>query len=498
MKIKILVFLSVFSLSMITVFAQQLKVEDLPPGLTYEFQNRFPGVENVSWSLQNDIYFADFMFMGNPVLSQWDKTTKWIGAETIITTENLPRTIQRHYASEYPKLSVLKAKYIEKRTESGYYIVEATEEGAKRFLFYDKDGVFQRMADDQDKDIVSGVIKTEPGMQAIAARELPTPINSYVMINYGNFRISESYLINNDEWINTYYIILTNNLEKENIQLWFDFKGNLIKKDDPFDKNETTSNNTDNNNSKKPKVEERKPLSETMVPQVVRDAFNKKVKKHEDLRWDTIKGLYVASYLDPIKREYCRAEFKRTGEWIQTFAELDSRALNQNIVKFLDENYPYLKVYSAESLTRSDRKRFILIKVFDPQWLNDPMVYHELYFNQSGRLENEIYADFIDPYDVYEKEDKEARNQYFLEFVDSDDLTAIEDYKQISPKELPTRTTKHIKENYPEHRINECYIMTDDFTGETVYWVILKKEGIRTQIKAVYNFKGNFIEDEEF
>jgi hypothetical protein len=85
-----------------------------------------------------------------------------------------------------------------------------------------------------------------------------------------------------------------------------------------------------------------------------------------------------------------------------------------------------------------------------------------------------------------------------LDIVDSDDLDVDEDYVKITAKELPSRSTKHVKETFPEHRIHECYIMKDDFSGQTIYWVILRKEGVRAKIKAIYDFKGNFISEEEF
>jgi hypothetical protein len=498
MKLRVFSFIIGLQCIALSLFGQQLKDEDLPPGLVYEFKNRFPGVELVSWSLQNDIYYADFMFMGLPVLAQYEKTTKWIGSESIMTFDDLPKTIQRYITTNYPNHRFKKAKFIEKRNETGYYSIETTDNEEQRFLFFDKDGVFQRMSDKNDKDIVTGVIKNEHGSQPVATRELPTAINSYIMINYSSFKISESYLVNNDEWENTYYIILASNMSNENVKLWFDFKGNLVKKMDPNEKETTTTEDNTTKPKKDKTPKERQPLSETQVPQPVRDSFSKKIKKHEDLRWDTIKGKYVASYFDPIKQQNCKAEFTRQGSWILTSIELDPGSLNQNILRHVEQNYPYLKILSAENVTTADKKRYILLLIYDNKWLNDPMVYHELYFSTSGRLEREVYADFIDPYDAFENEDYEARNENFLEYVDGDDLSTAEEYKQINPRELPTRAVRHTTETYPEHRIAECYIMTDDFTGETIYWVILKKEGVRTRIKATYNFKGEFIDQEEY
>lgn len=493
-------FIIVFIVSLNVLCAQQLKEADLPPGLVYEFKNRFPGVEQVSWTLQNEHYYADFIFMGNPVLAVYEKSTKWISAETIIPAAEMPRNIQRYIASQYPTHTITTSKFIEKRGESGFYKILTKENDEVRYLYFDKEGVFQRLTDSDEKDIVTGVIKTDPGMQAVSSRELPTPVSSYIMINYGSFRIAESYLINNDDYSNTYYVILSNNFDSENVQLWFDYKGNLQKKIDPKDTSTTVTTDPNDQQNKKPKKqpEEVKPYPESQVPQAVRDAFNKKVKKFEELSWDTLKGKYVASYFDPIKRESCRAEFSKTGAWIQTFADIDPSMLNQNIMRHIDENYPYLKVYSAESVTTADKKRFTLIKIFDNKWINDPMVYHELYFSTSGRLEKEIFADYIDADAVYNKDLDEQKTQYFMDIVDQDDNTVEGDYTKITTKELPTTSLQYVKENYADQRISECYIMTDDFSSQVIYWVVLKKEGTRTRTKVIFDFKGNFISEETY
>ncbi len=63
---------------------------------------------------------------------------------------------------------------------------------------------------------------------------------------------------------------------------------------------------------------------------------------------------------------------------------------------------------------------------------------------------------------------------------------------------MPSKILKYIKDMYPEHRIAESYIVPDDETGETLYWVILRKEGIRIKTKAIFDFSGNFKYDEEF
>ncbi len=500
MKQKIFSVIFIIQLFVISAFGQQLKNDELPPGLIYAFNNRYPGVENIIWTMKEDQYHAEFEFMGNSVTALYDNYTKWISSETTYSSENLPRNIQRYVATEFSDHTILSSKFFEERGEQGYFHLKSEHNNEIANIIFDKDGVFQSMTDQQGVEIISGVISAEPGTKPISSKELPSTIHAYVQSNYSDFRMTQSYYINNEEFEHTYYVILTSYLSKDKIQLWFDFKGNLIQKNDPTEKPDTADDiNQDSKQSKRKGSVERKPLSESQVPQPVLSTFKKQVKKYEKLSWDTLNGNYVASYYDPNRRINYRAEYKKTGQWIQTFGELNEKKLNPNMLKHLDENYPDLKIHSVESVNTSARKRYTLVKIYNPHWLNDPMVYHELFFAQSGRLELENYAsNYIDPADQLNNAEKEKQLTVFLEDVDQEDPITEVEFKKISVKELPSKALRHIKSNYPDHRINDTYILTDEETEEIVYWVILKQEGIRTRTKAIYNFKGNFINEEDY
>lgn len=472
--------------------------DSIPPALKYEFQNRYPGVQKVVWYFENDRYYADFMFSGTAILAQYEKNGRWLSAESSLYFDQLPRTIQRYVTTNYPTHKFDRAKYIEQRSEMPFYLVETTDNEEKRFIYFDKDGFFLRMTDQESRDLKTGAITEEKGRKPVFSRELPTAINSYILINYPDFRIEQSYLVNDEEWKNTYYIILSSHLIREKIQLWFDFRGNLQKVIDP--RQQAQADNTQTQRSRRQQVQvERKPLPETAIPQPVKDAFAKKIKKYEQLQWDTIHDKYVATYIDPLKNQKCTTIFKRSGEIVENRIELNPKTLNQTILRYIEQNYPYLTIHYAANLTTADRKRYIYVMIYDKKWLNNPMVYHELFFSQSGKLEKEIYADYIDPYDSFDKQDYDNRQQRFFNYLEQDTLIANEEgYKRISRKELPSKAIQHIRTNYPEHRISEAFIMVDDFTGETVYWVTLKKEGLRTITKLVFNFKGDLLNKEEY
>ena len=230
----LLVIISIYLFS-INLAGQTLENDSLPVGLTYEFNNRFPGVDKIKWKKTNDIYIANFNFMKQDVEAHFDINTRWIYASSSLAPNDLPRNIQRYISSLHSELSITEAFYIEKRRDPGFYKIKAKSDTAKRILYFDKEGLFSKMTDEQDNEIFVEMSRVESVFQKVSTRELPTLINSYTMINHPGFRIFDAYLVNNDTWKDTYYVILGSQFEAQRIELWFDHKGYLKKKIDPFE-----------------------------------------------------------------------------------------------------------------------------------------------------------------------------------------------------------------------------------------------------------------------
>jgi hypothetical protein len=491
MKTKFFSFLVGTILMNFSVFSQKIQQGDLPPGLVFEFGNRYPAVENVNWQIVDETYKAEFEFMENSVTAIYDLSTRWLKSETVLKYDDLPRTIIRYINSNHPSFTIEDAIYIEKREEIPYYKVKATENEELRLFYFDKDGVFQRLTDTKGNFLLSGAISTDEPKKSISPKELPSSIGSYISMNHANFRISESYVINDDEYSNAYHVVLASNLHKDDILLWFDFTGSLLHKEDPYEGVQSTNEQT---SERRRKREEEKIYPQNLVPQNVVTAFNKQVRRHEELVWDTLQGNFVANYIEPVRKEKSMAVFTPEGKWLYTQVELDVRSLNQNINRHIENHYPDLSIHSAHSFNTWERKRYVLVKLYSNRWVNDPMVYHELYFSTSGRLENEIYANYKERADVIESSNN---TEDFLNQVNVEELKITQEHVKISTRELPSRALNHNRKTYPDHRIHECYRTVDEVTEEIVYWIILRQEGVRIRIKAIYDFKGNFIEDEE-
>jgi hypothetical protein len=191
--------------------------------------------------------------------------------------------------------------------------------------------------------------------------------------------------------------------------------------------------------------------------------------------------------------------FDKKGVYVKTATILDPKNLLPMIQNYLGTNYPDLDIESAESVVCADKKKYTLVKIFSLNWMNDPMVFHEIYFSTSGRLEREVLADFEDAEDQYLNEKRENKHEAFNEFTAEDDLSLEEgnlvDGQQVTFKELPSSIVNYMKANYPEYSYDEGMIMNDD--GALKYSVFLKREGYKGKKNLLFDLKGKFLKAED-
>ncbi len=495
---KILPFILMLLALQVAVLAQvPVKESDVPEPVKSKLPNLFPGVTGVSWTKVNADYCANFTYDNMKVVSRFAESGRWLNSESEYKAEDCPRSMQKHITSTFPDLKLSRIVLSENKDVSEYR-VELTDTVTSKpvFVFYDVSGVFLRKSDSQgnDTDIqLQGA--NERGKLAVHSRELPSAVNSYIIINYSQYTIRESYIVNNEKYQNAYYVVLGKADAKEPVELWFDYQGTPISTG-----NAPVSDNTqdkDPKNKKKPQA--RTPYPQNKVPAAAVDYFTKKELKAEEVRWDTIGNEYVVSYYNPTRSTENKMYFDKKGVYVKTATILDPKNLLPMIQNYLGTNYPDLDIESAESVVCADKKKYTLVKIFSLNWMNDPMVFHEIYFSTSGRLEREVLADFEDAEDQYLNEKRENKHEAFNEFTAEDDLSLEEgnlvDGQQVTFKELPSSIVNYMKANYPEYSYDEGMIMNDD--GALKYSVFLKREGYKGKKNLLFDLKGKFLKAED-
>ncbi len=476
-----------------------IKESDVPEVVKSKLPNLFPGASNVKWTKLTSEYHAAFIYEGTNVEVVISESGRWIKSESEYKIEDCPRAMQKHLNANNPNSRIVKLLLVENKDVSEYDVeLLDTLTQQKYFSIYDVSGAYVRKTDSKGVDTELQLTGTnEKGKLAVHPKELPSAINSYIIINYTQYSIRESYIVNNEKYQNAYYIILKKVDDKTPVELWFDYQGTPIS-----GANRIVAANADDNNKgdkKNHKKLNRTPFPQSKVPVVAVDLFSKKEPKAEEVRWDTIGGKYVVSYYNPTRSTDNQMYFDSKGNYIMTSTALNPKNLLPMIQNYLSDNYPTLEMESAENIVDANKKKFTLVKLYSNSWINDPMVYHEIYFSTSGRLEKEVLADYIDGNDEYLREQKERRHEAFQEYLDYEDISLNDDNnldgQSFILKELPSQTQKFITTNYKGWAFTDGIIITDE--NQLRYSVFLKKEGYRDRKRLLFDIKGNFLKEED-
>lgn len=481
-----------------TVQAQiPVKESDVPEVVKGKLPNLFPGVTGVSWTKHNTDYHAAFVYDNIPVVVAFAESGRWINSESEYKLEDCPRSMQKHLSSNFQSAKIKKILLTENKDVSEYKVeLRDTVTNQPLYAIYDISGAFIRKTDSKGTDTdlqLQGA--NESGKLAVHPKELPSAINSYLIINYTQYSIRESYIVNNDKYQNAYYIVLGKPDDKTPVELWFDFQGTPISGANVA---ATTTNTDDKESKKNQKKQSRTPFPQNKVPAAAVTFFTKKAPKAEEVRWDTIGKEYVVSYVDPIRSTDNRMHFDSKGAYLMSATVLNPKDLLPMIQNYLADNYPDLEIESAENIVYADKRKYTVVKLYGETWTNDPMVFHEIYFTTSGRLEKEELANFIDANDEYRREQKENKQNAFNEYTQDDDLSLEEgnmvDGQSITLKELPTKAARYISDNYIGWNFTDGIIINDDGLK---YSVFLKHEGYKERKRLLFDMKGNFQKEED-
>ncbi|HCB61067.1 MAG: hypothetical protein A2W93_07125 [Bacteroidetes bacterium GWF2_43_63] len=499
MKKVLLGFIMLLSIQCIAWAQIPVKESDVPEIVKSKLPNLFPGATGVQWTKHNTDFHAAFNYDDINVVVKFSESGRWINSESEYKLVDCPRSMQKHVTTGFANTKIVKIILSENKDVSEYSVqLKDTITNQLLFAIYDISGAFVRKSDSKGSEIdlqLQGA--NERGKLAVHPKELPSSINSYVIINYTEYSIRESYIVNNEKYQNAYYVVLGKPDDKAAVELWFDYQGTPISgANKPIN---SDAGQNDKDSKKDQKKLGRNPFPQSKVPAVAVQAFTKKEPKAEEVRWDTIAGQYVATYYNPVRSTENRMHFDSKGVYVMSATVLNPKDLLPMIQNYLASNYPDLEIESAENLLYADKSKFTLVRLFGPTWMNDPMVFHEIFFSTSGRLEKEVLANYVDAEDEYLREKKDNQHAVFNEETEEDDLSMEEgnmmDGQSVSFKELPSQSSKYISENYPDWSFTDGIMINDE--NQLKYSVFIKKTGYRERKRLLFDMKGKFLKEED-
>lgn len=503
--LKAFLFISAVLFSFFADAQTPVDASKVPSEVMQEFQKRFPQVNNTSWAKLGDDYYASFEQNNAKTTYVMAFSGRWLRTESETSFDEIPRVAQKYISTNFAEYKKEKVLFVQSKEKSEYHVF-LENAGKKPVLIFDNSGnLVSQPSDNKTQNgntaNTGGDQQVDKSKQPLSVKELPSNITSDVLTNYPNHTITEAFFINDENYSNTYYLVCKAGDESQPLELWYDFSGKMIRSSDAANSESGSKGKKD----KTPKGDKgkkgknvRRPIPESSVPVAAVETFKKKEPKAESVRWDSIGQYFVATFYNPAKSLDCKMYFTQAGIWDYTSVIQTTGDLNPMIGKYLDENYSKFEVESVESVTKADKKKYVLVKVYDPVWVNDPMVYTELYFNSSGKLDKEIIADGIDGYYMDEQKRKDENDAYFNEYLDADDNNLKEgemvDGQIVSRKEIPTSANNYIVKNYKGFRFVEGIIVNDE--GKLMYSIIIKKEQYPDRIRLLFDMKGTFISAE--
>ena len=230
MKKVLLIFIMLFTIQCMVWAQIPIKESDVPELVKSKLPNLFPGVTSVQWTKHNTDFHAAFVYDNINVIVKFAESGRWIDSESEYKIEDCPRSMQKHVSSNFVNTKISKILLIENKDISEYNVqLLDTVTQQPLFAIYDISGAFVRKSDSKgnDSDLqLQGA--NERGKLAVHPKELPSSINSYIIINYTQYSIRESYIVNNEKYQNAYYVVLGKSDSKVPVELWFDFQGTPI------------------------------------------------------------------------------------------------------------------------------------------------------------------------------------------------------------------------------------------------------------------------------
>ena len=336
-------------------------------------------------------------------------------------------------------------------------------------------------------------------------KELPTPVNSYIKANYPNHTIKESKFFKDPSMGDVYFLILREAGFKEEVQLYFDIDGNLVKKVDAREAraNQVQQKNPNNQEALKPantgptpeeikKKNEGEPVADSKVPAVAKTHFASKFKKATELSWYKKGDEFVARFTNAGRKGESR--YSDAGAWKETRLDVDPLSLSPVIQTYLKDNFRKYKSTMAFFVTSAPKNKYYEVHIVEKSNKSAEPPVTKVFFDANGKYYSIERPDVAG--DDPEAKQREADEQEFLKHVDATNQsmetgTGVND--AVNPKELPYIATDYIKKNYPEAKIKTCRYLFDDDLNAQVYYVTVKKEGDKYESELYFDLTGKLI-----
>lgn len=296
----------------------------------------------------------------------------------------------------------------------------------------------------------------------VVAKELPALITDYVTTNFKDAKIKESSLRESATEDNHYYVVLKKESVGSVAELFFDMKGNLLRKNVPDDFLNSSANSLVVN-----------------VPAEVVNAFKAKLPDAVIGSWKS-DSVFTAFFTNDGMSG--RAAFNDTAKWLFTRYTIPEKELPSPVISEVRTNYSGYRVKTSEMVEEPGISTYYYLFV-KKDGINQPSVH--LFFSIAGKLTRKV-SSLDKALDESTEVNETNTNPTEIKNEEPEVTSEI-----VTPKELPSPITSYIRKNYQGYVIKESVLLTSD--KESVYDVKIKKEGKKKLTELTFDVKGKFI-----
>ncbi len=524
MKAKVMLFLFLFLMGTPVLFAQTISESDVPQDVFISFKYKYPDAVISSWESSGGNFVAKFKLSDQEGKAEFTANGKWVATRFSIAEKELPSPIVSYFKDNYrvKDYSLTSSELVKDGTGETFYYLQTKKSGfnqAKAIeLFFDLNGTFLRKIEPVETNADNsnngnnntnvGTLQTENPKDTVAPntdftkKELPTSVNNYIKANFPSHTIKDSKFYKDETMGEVYYILLKEQGFKEQVELYFDIYGALLKKIDSREARANQVQKNDNSSTKpdvtQPNPEEVKkknegePVVDTKVPALAKSHFLSKNKKAVDISWFKLDKTFIAHYTLGGRKGL--ATYNEEGAWKETRLDVDPDALSALILTFLKDNFRKYKTVKAEYVLTAPKFKFYEVQIVEKSSKDPNPPVTKVFFDGNGKYSSIEKPDVADNND--EAKQKEEEEKAFLDQVDASNQkietgTGVNDV--VNPKELPTDAVDFIKKTYPELKIKESRYLFDDDLNAHVYYVTVKKEGDKYEIELFFDLAGKLL-----
>ena len=226
----------IFLFISISVFAQSIRVSDVPATVQNAFKAKLPDVTTTSWEKDTTMFVVSFTTKDNEkATSAFTADGTWHNTKFAVPEKELPSPISVDIKQNYKDYKIKTANMVQEPGTNNYYYILIRKDGIAQpsmELTYTIAGkLIKKTTPKVNPNVVNSdnpakmdTVSSTGSMETIDKKELPSPILTYIKQNFDGYFIKDAATGNYNKKF-SYYVTLKKAGMKETHQLIFDING---------------------------------------------------------------------------------------------------------------------------------------------------------------------------------------------------------------------------------------------------------------------------------